>query len=98
MLSLQEQEKLKRIMELLIDQPQEVKSNIHVSNRLRDQEGRFLPNQSKSPEKDWSLRSIRVIKVKGSYGTYLIKDGDSFERLVGVICLLVAIAALTIIF
>jgi hypothetical protein len=66
---------------------------------LRDEQGRFLPNPSGSRiEEELPLRSIRLVKVKGSYGTYLVKDWESYIRLVGALCTVGAIIVLTIIF
>jgi hypothetical protein len=59
-------------------------ANIDVTNRLRDEKGKFLPNHESNPrllireesplESDESNKPIKLVKVKGSYGTYKIKE------------------------
>ena len=89
MLTMNERVKLKRILKY-INQEKLVRqtfnrriSNIDVTNRLRDEKGRFLLNHESNPrllireesplESDESDKLIKLVKVKGSYGTYKIK-------------------------
>lgn len=80
MLTINEKKKLKKIAELLNDQksnPGRRKFNIDITNRLRDKKGRFLPNHESSTRKESQLnldRPIKLMKVKDSYGTYVIKE------------------------
>lgn len=76
MLSIEEQIKLKRILEMISEDNQKVVPNHpSVSERLRDEKGRFLPNESPSRNKEeYPSRSIKVVKVKGTYGTYVVKE------------------------
>lgn len=72
MLSLEEQEKLRKPLSMISE---EVPKGSEVSNWLRDQQGKFLLNESKSEiREELPSRSIKVVKVKGTYGTYLIKE------------------------
>lgn len=43
-----------------------------------------------------SFRSIRVVMVKGKYGTYLIKEWEQYERAIGTVFILVAIVVIII--
>lgn len=72
MLTIKEREDLKMIMKMMSEgESLKKKRNIDVSYRTRDIRGRF---QSESKKKEvFNLRSIRVKKVKGTYGTYKIK-------------------------
>ena len=79
MLSLRDQEKLKALMILLGDSEQEQEkkeSNIDVSNRARDELGRFARVEDLASE---SAREIRLVKVKGSYGTYLVQTKTTWK-------------------
>lgn len=92
MLSMMEEERLKRMMLAMgmVDDEEDVQDDLRtsgswdVSHRQRDDHGRFLANQSDYPEEDWSSRSIRLVKQPGTYGTYTIKDGSPFAKLLGV--------------
>lgn len=74
LLTMREKEKLEALM-TLIEVPQEgrknKKSQIDVSERNRDELGRF--EKEEALESD-SGREIILVKVKGSYGTYLVRD------------------------
>jgi hypothetical protein len=74
MLTMEEQQKLKRILELL-DEKEVRTSKIDVSGRLRDEKGRFRPSSDRQVEesKYESGREIKLVKVKGTYGTYRVK-------------------------
>lgn len=103
MLTWEEEKKLQRLLAMMPEEgyhsPEIPRTYLDVSNRLRDQQGRFLPNESQSRIKEeYPSRSIRLVKVKDSYGTYLVKDQDSFERAIGAVCYVGIIAILAIIF
>ncbi|AGK52058.1 hypothetical protein B1NLA3E_01370 [Bacillus sp. 1NLA3E] len=97
MLTQQNQRKVKLIMELLkVDE--EVKNNqIDVSNRSRDKKGRYQSEQKEEESKYESAREIILVKVKGSYGTYLVKDRLIDEHVIGAFVLLGIIAVASII-
>src|SRR5690606_1658247 len=100
MLSMEEQAKLRKILSMISeDVPEKVSNGPNVSNRLRDQQGRFLPDKLKLRNKEeLPLRSIKVVKVKGTYGTYLIKDRIFDESAFHMLITLGTIAILTILF
>jgi hypothetical protein len=98
MLTMTEQERLIRILELLKEE-QSIHKGLDVSVRQRDVQGRFLPNESASRNREESpLRSIRLVRVKGSYGTYLVKDWESYIRAIGALCVTGVIVLLAIFF
>lgn len=75
MMTQQEKQKFQLLMELL-DMEMETYRKIDVSERSRDQYGRFQ-EESKPKTVESKLesdRKFKVVKVKGTYGTYLIKD------------------------
>jgi hypothetical protein len=45
----------------------------HVVDLPRDKKGKFVSKKRNEMEK-FKPRSIKAIKVKGSYGTYIVKD------------------------
>ncbi len=68
MLSIQEQDQLKELLE---------QKKRQSGQRLRDEKGRFITTQSHSNQTEvpsHGHRSVKVVKVKGSYNSYLIKD------------------------
>lgn len=74
MISAEERKRLIKILEIL-NEEEIVQKKIDVSDRLRDEQGRFLPNQSESEIKEeLPLRSIKLVKVKGTYGTFKVKE------------------------
>jgi hypothetical protein len=98
MLTMEEQQKLKKLLELLYDEKGERNSSIDVSGRLRDEKGRFRPSSDRQVEesKYESGREIKLVKVKGSYGTYLVKtkwlsDGEMNLLLIAGILFLLAL-------
>ena len=96
MLSIDEQQKLQKLLGMISE---DIQKGPDVSNRLRDQEGKFLPNPSESQEEEeFRLRSIRLVKVRGSYGTYLVRDWETVERVVGFLLMLGSIIILSRIF
>lgn len=95
MLTMEERKKFQKLLEMISEDDQK---GPDVSNRLRDPEGRFLPNPSESQEEESHLRSIRLVKVRGSYGTYLVKDWDSVIRAIGVFCTVGAVILMTYLF
>jgi hypothetical protein len=72
MTSIEERRQLLRIMDLL-EEDTGTTSNIDVSNRSRDVKGRFLPERKKEESRSPSVRNIRLVKVRGSYGTFKVK-------------------------
>ncbi|HWK24887.1 MAG TPA: hypothetical protein VNS08_17880 [Ureibacillus sp.] len=99
MMSMNERQRLIKILELLNEEEEIEKRKIDVSNRLRDQQGRFLPSQSESKTKEESpSRSIKLVKVKGSYGTYMVKEQWLSEEEKGRLMALGVIILLAIIF
>lgn len=67
-----------------------------VSERIRDEKGRFLPYESPIQEASPS-RSIRVVRKRGTYGTYDVLDADAWIRTVGAICVVGLFAVICII-
>ncbi|USK33165.1 hypothetical protein LIT25_21915 [Bacillus sp. F19] len=77
MLTIEEKMILGEFLEQLQDHPNIRSKEIDVSHRLRDEKGRFLPNESSEIKEELPLRSDRpkkMIKIEGSYNSYLIKD------------------------
>lgn len=73
MLSIEER---RQLLLLLEEEPSLKSVGPDVSNRERDEKGRFLPDQRerKPVESRYeSVREIKLIKVKGTYGTYKVK-------------------------
>jgi hypothetical protein len=65
MLTMTEQERLIRILELLKEE-QSVHRKIDIADRQRDDQGPFLPNESASRNREkLSLRSIRLVRGQG---------------------------------
>ena len=117
MLSIAEQEKLKQILEFISSKGPDCKkphrklTNIDATNRLRDQRGRFLPNQKfiqrSSPiQEESELKSdnsvetikIRLVKIKGTYGTYLVKKRRFTDEERVILYVVAALTILAIIF
>ncbi|MGM0867594.1 MAG: hypothetical protein ACQEWF_23370 [Bacillota bacterium] len=71
MLTIEERHQLKQLM-ALVSKEEEVTSNIDVTNRTRDEKGRFLPEQRAGSRLE-SVRPIKLVKVKGSYGAFNVK-------------------------
>lgn len=99
MLSMGEIQKFQKVLEILSEENQkDIQTGPDVTNRLRDEKGRFLPNELQSETKEeYHLRSIRLVKVKGTYGTYLVKDWESVERALGAIGLIGLVAVIAMI-
>lgn len=73
MIVMTETEKLRIISELL-NQESELSKLKDVSMRTRDQKGRFRKESRRQvASKYGSVREIKLVKVKGSYGTFLVK-------------------------
>ena len=70
MLTLEEQQKLKAIMEVLGGNNPPQMQQEETIDRLRDEQGRFKKATEESESR--SVRKIRLVKVRGSYGTYLV--------------------------
>ena len=98
-MSMNERQRLIKILELLNEEEEIEQRKIDVSDRLRDQQGRFLPSQSESKTKEeLHSRSIKLVKVKGSYGTYVVKEHWLNEEEKGRLMALGVIILLAIIF
>lgn len=95
MLNREEMRRFQKVLEILSE---EDPGRLDVSNRLRDDEGKFLPNPSESEEEVYPTRSIRLVKVKGTYGTYDVKDWDMIGRVVGLFVMFGVIIILMAIF
>lgn len=92
MLSTQEEKRLRLIMELLRDTEITDQSKQY---QLRDEMGRF----TKSQEEEYPYRSereIKVVKRKGTYGTYDVKDHEPYSTTDLLICTVVAFTAVAI--
>jgi hypothetical protein len=82
MLTFEERRQLEEMMEGVTESTRNP-SSLDVSNRFRDERGRFLSNppapevsRSRSVEQvrmKWKLREIKVKRVPGSYGTFRVK-------------------------
>ncbi|RBP95387.1 hypothetical protein DFO70_103429 [Cytobacillus firmus] len=77
----------------------------HFNNLPRDEKGRFV-SQNKLPKKlkkqegydDFPPRSIKLKKVKGTYGTYMVKDKLIPDNLKSLIYICVTIGSLIVLF
>lgn len=112
MLTINERAKLKEILKFISDEKPAPKtsnrkiSNIDVINRLRDEKGRFLPNHNQRSfikeesqlESDRLDKPIKLVKVKGSYGTYVIKERWFTEEERSILCMFAAITILVVLF
>jgi hypothetical protein len=83
MLTTQEKEKLRMILEILKEDSMYHRPQIDVSHRSRDERGRFLPNDfNKQGELLLELndnendlpREFKLVKVEGTYGTYVVEE------------------------
>jgi hypothetical protein len=84
MMTPHEVEKLRMILEILKEDPNYCnRPQIDVSHRARDERGRFLPNDFNkqgelllelSDDEDDNPRRFKLVKVKGTYGTYLVRE------------------------
>jgi hypothetical protein len=73
MVIMTEREKLRMIAELL-NQEQISPVSRDVSTRSRDQKGRFQKESRRQEKSKYeSARIIKLKKVRGSYGTYIVK-------------------------
>lgn len=84
-LTYNEERKLKQLIQLLTEE-ESIQAKHHMIDhyavcRERDEKGRFLPNQVddqlESTARELELRSIKLVKVRGSYGSYVVKDVKS---------------------
>ncbi|KIL71974.1 hypothetical protein [Bacillus badius] len=73
MLTIEERRQLKNLLELL-NEEEETVNNRDVSNRSRDEKGRFLPKEELVLEESpsHSARKIKLVKMKGTYGSYFV--------------------------
>jgi hypothetical protein len=86
MLTPHETEKLRMILEILKEDSMYSRKQVDVSHRSRDEKGRFLPNDfNKQGELLLELsdddfpREIKIVKIKGTYGTYIVKEKMKFS-------------------
>lgn len=95
MLTIEEQEKLKMILQLMDSSSakKKVSRNIDVSERTRDDQGRFAMEEEESPS--GSVREIRVVKVKGTYGTYLVQTKSTWQDKLYISIILCILFAIT---
>jgi hypothetical protein len=108
MLTPREEEKLRMILEMLKEDPYYSRMyhrpRIDVSHRLRDEMGRFLPNDinqytfGKQGEllldlsdidEDEPPREIKLVKVEGTYGTYIVKEKMKVSDVITLVCLVI---------
>jgi hypothetical protein len=74
MLSIEER---RQLLLLLEEDPSLKLAGPDVRNRERDEKGRFLPDRKErtpAASRYESVREIKLIKVKGTYGTYKVKS------------------------
>jgi hypothetical protein len=103
MLSVHEQDQLKKLLQIIETEETERKNiQSDVSRRLRDEKGRFLPNelrlQTKEELPSKSDRLVKIEKLKGSYNSYLIKDRWFTDGEIDALIVLGIIGVLAVIF
>ncbi|KIP21148.1 hypothetical protein JV16_01642 [Anoxybacillus ayderensis] len=107
MLTPQEEEKLRLLLNMLQERDYYSRPRIDVSNRLRDEKGRFLPNDSdlysfgKQGEllldldevtyEDEPPREIKLVKVDGTYGTYRVEEKMKPSDVVVLVCFVIVL-------
>ena len=105
MLTPHEEEKLRLLLSMLQERDYYSRPKIDVSNRLRDERGRFLPNDinlysfGKQGEllldlddvtyEDEPPREIKLVKVDGTYGTYRIEEKMKPSDVVALVCFVI---------
>lgn len=107
MLTPHEEEKLRLLLNMLQEHNYNNmhRQRIDVSNRLRDERGRFLPNDidlysfGKQGEllldlddvtyEDEPPREIKLVKVDGTYGTYRIEEKMKPSDVVVLVCFVI---------
>ncbi|MBT2680075.1 hypothetical protein J7E38_13755 [Bacillus sp. ISL-35] len=98
MIMMTEREKLRIIAELLNQYP-EAPLKKDVSSRSRDQIGRFQKESRRQEKSKYeSVRIIKLKKVKGSYGTYIVKTKILTEGEVDIIIIFGLLIVLSVIF
>lgn len=103
MLTIQEQEKMRRLMQLL--DPEEAQSSskrktrtqVDVSERKRDERGRFSTDSvmEGSPSELDEVRPIKLVRVKGSYNSYLVTRqflSNTEKDIMAAVCVLIVLA------
>lgn len=108
MLTPHEEEKLRLLLSMLQEHSHNNmhRSRIDVSNRLRDERGRFLPNDSdlysfgkqgellldlSDIDEDEPPREIKLVKVDGTYGTYRIEEKMKPSDVVALVCFVIVL-------
>jgi hypothetical protein len=88
-----DQRKMRRMMAIM-EMMDEIEQDDYRpwEHRERDEQGRFLPDPYELQSEEPSTRLIRIVRQKGSYNSYDVKDGLGFIRMVGaisVVCIMV---------
>ncbi len=107
MLTPHEEEKLRLLLNMLQDHDyynRMYRPQIDVSNRLRDERGRFLPNNAdqyafgkqgellldlSDIDEDEPPREIKLVKVEGTYGTYRVEEKMKPSDVVALVCFVI---------
>lgn len=96
MLSIEEIDQLRSLLEK--------QNRSQQTERLRDEKGRFTaenPSELQTPEElasRYKERCIKVVRVKGSYGKYIVKDIWLCETDKEILIVIVLFAVLAVIF
>jgi hypothetical protein len=61
--------------------------------RTRDEFGRFAEEEKPEP---YALRNIRLVRVRGSYNSYDVRDWAAIERAIGVVIVVAAVLLIAI--
>ncbi|WGG47701.1 hypothetical protein [Rossellomorea sp. DA94] len=72
MMSLEERRQLRTLMEMLNEEKSRA-SQIDVTKRSRDEKGRFTKEKKQAASRLESVKEIRLVKVRNSYGTFKVK-------------------------
>jgi hypothetical protein len=102
MLTYEEKEKLRELLNQLQENPNTRSKEIDVNTRSRDEKGRFLPNESSSETREVYLsksdKPKKIIKITGSYNSYVIKDKWFSDGEIDALIVFAIIGVLAIIF
>jgi hypothetical protein len=76
MLTLQEKQIIRALAQAL---QEEQRVNLAFHERLRDENGRFLPKDQLEElpselDEEYEERNFKLVKIKGSYGSYEVKE------------------------
>jgi hypothetical protein len=108
MLTPQEEERIRFLLETIYQDQlynrMYYRPRIDVSHRLRDEKGRFLPNDINQYtfgrqgellldlsdiDEDEPPREIKLVKVEGTYGTYIVKEKMKVSDVITLVCLVI---------